>query len=155
MPPWGSVNLSVDTKDDNDNGESEINPLLMVVDGTGHRLGIFSGGGEGAPCSFPPVCGAFCPVVTALPCGRGGKHSIIVRDTDAEAFGFGDSCQEGGGYTLVVEVFGADGRSLSEREVELGGGPRREVPSFLRGLGLGPTGPALDDEGVPHQVQLD
>jgi hypothetical protein len=48
-------------------------------------------------------------------------HSIIVRDFGA-AIGTDTACQEGGGYNLVVEVFNAEGRQLSERRVELGGG---------------------------------
>jgi hypothetical protein len=160
-PRGGTVNVSVDTKDDTDNGEADIDPVLLVVDGAGNLLAFAD---DDVDCTYPPVCGFSCPSVTAVACGsagprRGGHddddegtHSIIVRDFGAA---IGDAaCQEGGGYNLVVEVFNADGRQLSERKVELGGGPKREVPKYALDLGKAPTGPALDDEDVPEGLDF-
>ena len=109
---------------------------------------------------LPPVCGFACPSVIAVACGSDGHadddrhgsdsepHSIIVRD-------FGDSgCVGGGGYGLVVEVFKADGNQLSARRVDLGGGPKRDVPKYALDLGKAPTGPALDDEDVPQGLEF-
>jgi hypothetical protein len=68
---------------------------------------------------------------------------------------FGSSgCTGGGGYNLVVEVFTADGSQLSERPVDLGGGPRRDVPRYALDLGKAPRGPALDDEDVPQGLEF-
>jgi hypothetical protein len=158
-PEGGTVNVSVDTKDDTDTGESDIDPVLEVVDAAGNVLAFAD---DDVDCTYPPVCGFFCPSVTEVACGsdddndsgRRGRqrepHSIIVRDFGA-AIG-NSACQEGGGYNLTVEVFGPDGRQLSERRVELGGGPERDVPKYALELGKAPTGPALDDEDVPFPV---
>lgn len=155
-PRGGTVNVSVDTKDDTDNGQSDIDPVLLVVDGRGNLLAF---GDDDVQCTYPPVCGFSCPSVTAVACDDGGghsrseKHSIIVRDFGA-ADATGTPCQEGGGYNLVVEVFSARGHQLSERRIELGGGPRREVPKYALALGKAPTGPALDDEDVPQGLEF-
>jgi hypothetical protein len=154
-PEGGTVNVSVDTKDDTDAAQSDIDPVLLVVDGAGNLLAFAD---DDVDCTYPPVCGFFCPSVSALACGsegnnddnddnddNDGRHSIIVRD-------FGSSgCVGGGGYNLVVEVFTADGSQLSERRVDLGGGPERDVPKYALDLGKAPTGPALDDEDVPQE----
>jgi hypothetical protein len=137
-PAGGTVSVSVDTKDDTDTGKSNIDPFLIVGDAK-EALGLSDDNFE---CAIPPVCGFACPSRTATPCGS-GQHWIIVRDWGAS------SCTGGGGYNLVVEVFGGDGRSLSERSVNLGGGPTRKVPNGASTLGIAPTGPALDDEEVP------
>ena len=55
---------------------------------------------------------------------------------------------------MVLEVFRADGRQLSERRVDIGGGPERKVPKWALALGKAPTGPALDDEDVPQGLEF-
>jgi hypothetical protein len=162
-PEGGTVNVSVDTKDDTEAAESEIDPVLLVVDGVGNLLAFAD---DDVDCTYPPVCGFACPSVTALACGSqgddhnensdrsdrnddsDGEHSLIVRDFGALG------CTDGGGYNLVVEVFKADGSQLSERRVELGGGPKRDVPKYALELGKAPTGPALDDEDVPQGLEF-
>ena len=59
-------------------------------------------------------------------------------------------CSSDLGYGLTVEVFTARGRQVPEKFVELGGGPRRNVPKWALDLGKAPVGPALDDEDVPQ-----
>jgi hypothetical protein len=152
-PKGGTVNVSVDTKDATDAASSDIDPVLLVVDGAGNLLAFAD---DDVDCTYPPVCGFFCPSVSALACGGGGEHSehsIIVRDFGA-ADATGTPCQEGGGYNLIVEVFTQDGRQLSERRVELGGGPERDVPKYALKLAKAPTGPALDDEDVPQGFEF-
>ena len=150
----------MDNKDDTDNAQSDIDPVLLVVDGAGNLLAFAD---DDTTCTYPPVCGFQCPSVTVT-CGEGdsdgnrhesgGKpHSIIVRDFGA-ADATGTPCQEGGGYNLVVEVFKANGSQLSERRVDLGGGPKRDVPKYALDLGKAPTGPALDDEDVPQGLEF-
>jgi hypothetical protein len=147
-PRGGTVTIVVDTKDDTDtpdlDSRSDIEPVFMVVDGAGNLL-VFAHGETG--CAYPPVCDANCPLVNELACGSDGKHSIIVRDFGVTTAA--TPCQEGGGYNLHVEVFGPDGRSLPSRIVDLGGGPRRQVPGWALDLEKAPVGPALDDEDVP------
>jgi hypothetical protein len=63
-------------------------------------------------------------------------------------------CQEGGGYNLVVEVFKANGNQLSQRNVELGGGPKMKVPKWALDFGKAPIAPALDDEDVPQGFEF-
>jgi hypothetical protein len=160
-PTGGTVNVAVDTKDNTDDAEADIDPVLLVVDGAGNLLAF---GDDEVDCTYPPVCGFACPSVTEVACGSGGggghgdrgddqTHSIIVRDLGA-ANATDTPCQEGGGYNLVVEVFAADGSQSSERAVELGGGPDRKVPRFALRLGKAPIGPALDDEDVPHGLDF-
>jgi hypothetical protein len=160
-PKGGTVNVSVDTKDDTDIAQSDIDPVLLVVDGAGNLLAAAD---DTIECTYTPVCQFACPSVSGVACGNDGHtdddrdgsqrepHSIIVRDFGVD--GAGTPCQEGGGYSLVVEVFGADGRQLSEKKVDLGGGPKRDVPKYALDLGKAPTGPALDDEDVPHGLEF-
>jgi hypothetical protein len=149
-PRGGTVNVSVDTKDDTDTARADIDPVLLVVDGAGNLLAFAD---DDVDCSYPPVCGFFCPSVTAVACGSGGRHSVIVRDFGA-ADATGTPCQEGGGYGLRVEVFTANGRQVPEPLVDLGGGPRRNVPKWALDLGKAPAGPALDDEDVPQGLEF-
>jgi hypothetical protein len=134
----------VDTKDDVDDAESTLDPVLLVVDGDGNLLAFAD---DEVDCTYPPLCGFSCPSVTGVACGSGGKHGLIVRDN-------GPSGCRDGGYNLVVAVFKADGSPLSERRVDLGGGPKRDVPKYALDLGKAPTGPALDDEDVPHGLEF-
>jgi hypothetical protein len=150
LPKGGTVNVSVDTKDDTDSAQSDIDPVLLVVDGAGNLLAFAD---DNADCTYPPVCGFACPSVTAVACGSDHRHSVIVRDFGA-ADATGTPCQEGGGYNLVVEAFRANGHQLSERQLDLGGGPKRDVPKYALDLGKAPTGPALDDEDVPHGLEF-
>jgi hypothetical protein len=54
----------------------------------------------------------------------------------------------------LAQLTAPNGRQLSEREVELDGGPKRKVPRWATDLGKAPTGPALDDEDVPHGLEF-
>jgi hypothetical protein len=144
-PEGGTVTAFVETKDDTDTAQSDIDPVLLVVDGQGN---VLAEGDDDFACFYPPVCGYQCPRVDNIACGSEGKHSIIVRDFgDADATG--TPCQEGGGYNLTVEVFDSSGNQSSSERVELGGGPKRGVPPYALEFGKAPTGPALDDEDVP------
>jgi hypothetical protein len=148
-PRGGTVSVSVDTKDDTDTAEADIDPVLLLVDGAGNLLAFAD---DDVACSYPPVCGFSCPSVSAIACGGDGRHSVIVRDFGA-AVG-NAACQEGGGYALTVEVFASGGNQLPERAVDLGGGPRRQVPRWAVDLGKAPVGPALDDEDVPQGLEF-
>jgi hypothetical protein len=143
-PKGGTFTAFVETKDDTDTAQSDIDPVLLVVDGQGN---VLASGDDNFNCFYPPVCGFQCPRVDNIACGQDGKHSIIVRDFGAAGT---PPCQEGGGYNLTVQVFNSSGSQLPERRVELGGGPKRDVPRYALEFGKAPTGPALDDEDVPR-----
>jgi hypothetical protein len=49
-PKGGTVNVSVDTKDDTDAAQSDIDPVLLVVDGAGNLLAI---GDDDVDCTYP------------------------------------------------------------------------------------------------------
>ena len=150
-PPGGSVRVAIDTKDDTDDAASEIDPVLVILDGQGIVVGF---GDDEDACSYPPVCGFRCPSARA-DCGQPGRHSIVVRDFGA-VDGAGPACEQGGGYELSVEVVDAGGQPLTDpEEVKLGGGARktRSLPGWLRALGNAPVGPALDDEDVPKAFE--
>ena len=147
-PKGASVSISADTKDDTDEGEADIRPVLILLDGAGNI--IASSGENDVNCTYTPVCGGACPVIREVECGSGEKHSIIVRD-DGPSTTTDRLCQEGGGYTLTVEVVDAHGR---QTVVDLGGGARRRVPSWALDAGAAPVGPALDDEAVPFRLHI-
>jgi hypothetical protein len=141
-PPNVVVIVSVDTKDDTDENAADIDPLMFVLDGTGHLIAFAD---DNRDCTYPPICGFACPRVE-VSCGTGRRHSIIVEDFGAAG---SPNCQEGGGYELTVEVFNGSGEQLSSSAVNLGGGPRRTVPEWALADGTAPVGPVLDDENVP------
>jgi hypothetical protein len=149
-PEGGTVSASVDTKEDTDAAQSDIDPVLLLVDGRGNLLALAD---DDVDCSYPPVCGFFCPSIAAVACGRGENHSLVVRDFGAADI-TGTACQEGGGYNLIVEVFKANGNQLSQRKVELGGGPKKKVPKWALDFGKAPIAPALDDEDVPQGFEF-
>lgn len=142
-PAGGSVSASVDTLGDyavtdGDGGfVSGLDPTLGIFDARGN---LIARSDDEQACSVPTRCGAECPSVE-VPCARGAKHSILVRDA-----GILPECTGGGGYLLIVEVFNEAGESLGPRAVRLGGGPRRNLPPWLLETGLvGRQGPVVDD----------
>jgi hypothetical protein len=60
---------------------------------------------------------------------KGPPAQIVVRDFGIKHVRF-VFCQEGGGYELTVEGHNASGGQLSSRDVNLGGGPQRNVPAW-------------------------
>jgi hypothetical protein len=142
-PHGANVSISVNTKDDTDTGRSDIDPVLLLIDGAGNLLEFAD---DNVDCTYEPVCGWSCPEVTHVRCGQGERHSIVVRDFgESVASDIAPPCQEGGGYELTVEVFQGSG------PFALGGGPHREVPDFALREGKAPVGPVLDDEDVPER----
>lgn len=145
-PRGGSFSLTIETKDDFDDGTSALDPLVEVVSGDGSFVAF---GDDELVCQYEPICGFGCPELIDVPCGQGTRHSLVVRD-------FGDSgCRSGGGYDLTLSVRRADGRALSERSTDLGGAPGRRVPNWITAdYPIGTEGPLLDDEGVPNMGTL-
>ena len=144
-PAGGTVTASVDTKDDQDNGQANIDPFLLLHSGSGRLIAF---GNDDLDCSHLPVCGFRCPAVRA-PCGATNPHSLLVRDFGG-ATKNGAQCAGGGGYELTVQVFRADGSPVDAARVQLGGGPTRRVPAWALEEGKAPVGPALDDEAIPR-----
>lgn len=144
-PDGGAFRATVDTKDDLDASASCLDPVVEIYDGAGDLIAV---GDDQLECTYPPVCGFGCPEVEAV-CGAPGLHSLVVRDYGTAAVG-DEHCGKGGGYELTVEVSDAAGVPLAGDEIALGaGGPARDLPAWVRELGLSPTGPNLDDENVP------
>jgi hypothetical protein len=139
-PLGGTVSARVDTKDDRDTGEANLDPILEVLDGAGSLLAFAD---DEVECTYPPVCGFQCPQVKDVPCGEANPHSLLVRDFGASG------CATGGGYELTVTVFDQKGHQIAEQKVQLGGGATRHVPDWAVEEGKAPVGPALDDENVP------
>jgi hypothetical protein len=147
-PKDGTVSASVDTKDDLDTEQANLDPVLNLVDGLGN---LRAAGDDEITCTFPPVCGFQCPQVVRILCGDTNPHSLIVRDY-GNATITGDQCAGGGGYELTVTVFDSEGNPVEESKVALGGGPAGQVPAWALELGLGiaPVGPAVDNGNVPR-----
>ncbi len=154
-------NLTIDTKDDNDNGRSCIDPMFVVYDGRGTPLVVTD---DDLHCSYEPICredcsatgtcvgvGGSCPRVLGFPCGEAITHSIAVRDAGPKD-GSIDDCTKGGGYELRIAVVSSTGTNLTTL---IGGGPARNLPSWLQGEGFMRNGPALDDENIPCHATLD
>lgn len=146
-PEGGKITAAVDTKDDLDTGESTIDPILEVLDGTGSLLAVAD---DEVDCTYPPVCGFACPQVQEVPCGGANPHSLLVRDFGAA----GSGCTQGGGYELTLKVFDKWGGKVAEEKVQIGGGAKRNVPDWAVEEGKAPVGPALDDENVPLRTEF-
>lgn len=141
-----TVSISVDTKDDRDDGTSCLDPSVQLVDPDGMLIAT---GDDEMPCTYEQVCGMSCPSISNAPCGK-GLHSIIVRDagTIVTMDSSLQQCAKGGGYELVVEVKDASGHVVPEAMLNLGGGPSRALPKWATDRKQ--PGPALDDENVPR-----
>src|SRR5262245_16238360 len=121
-----------------DNLGAALEPYFSVSDGTG---GFVAFADDDVPCTFPPTCGFACPQVVNVPCGSGSTHSIRIAAATS-----GGGCETGAGYVLTLEVFNSGGASIDPKQVKLGGGAKRKVPSWYDPDRLLQTGPALDDE---------
>ena len=124
--PDGSFSVRVDTRDDTDQGEAAIDPLLEVVDGNGNDI---ASADDTFACTFEPLCGFSCPSLDSVPCGLGDRHSLIIRDFGTASIG-GDFCEGGGGYDVFLTVISARGNEFSEVSTELGGGAFRQLPRW-------------------------
>jgi hypothetical protein len=128
-PAGGSVDVTVQNKDDG--AGSDIDLLMAVVDPDGTPVG---GGDDEVPC-LNPGCFA-CPQDLAVPCTAGGVYSIVIR-------GF-NNCGVtgiGGGYSLAVEVKDSAAVAVTAKKAKLGGGPKSKVPAWHSAT----SAPAVDD----------
>lgn len=145
-PPGGSFRMSVDTKDDDDQGGAGIDPVLGVISGNGQ---LVASADDEQACTYDPLCGFGCPAVEAGLCGPGANHSIIIQDR-GDATSTDEACRGGGGYDLVLEVFNVNGVPLPQGRVRLGGGAAAQSqPRWLREAGFTLRGPRLDDTALP------
>jgi hypothetical protein len=148
-PAGGHVNVTVQTAEDNVALDlSTIDPVLEILDGTAAVLAFFD---DDIECRTPQACGFSCPQARDVPCGK-GTHSIVIAHSGDSRGDNSDKCQIGGGYTLSVEVFDANGISQPASKVKLGGGPQPKVPNAVRGPGA-PSGPAVDDGPIAFHSQ--
>ena len=95
-PRDGTFTISVDTAEDTSNGESLVDPQILVHDGAGNQI---AGADDNQACSHAPVCGFACPAVNNISCGTGSVHSVSVASASNES----DGCP-GGTYYLSVAI---------------------------------------------------
>jgi len=88
--PGAEVRIRVDTRDDNNNATSNLDPTAFLFDQTGATL--FGAGDEGVPCTREPVCGFACPQIGPLFLPP-GEYKVVIRDfgpvtlTDVQCMG--------------------------------------------------------------------
>jgi len=86
------IDIRLDTRDDNNDSTSNLDPILLLRRPDGSLL---AAGDDEVDCSRPPVCGFRCPLLTGVALDQTGVWSIAVRD-------FGGSGCLSGGYNLNV-----------------------------------------------------
>jgi hypothetical protein len=87
------IDVRIDTRDDNNNTTSNLDPILFLRRPDGSLL---FGGDDNVACSREPVCGYACPLLIGFPLDQSGRWEIVVRD-------YGGSGCLSGSYTLGVE----------------------------------------------------
>jgi len=138
-PKGGTYSASVDTIDDDGEGNATLDPFFQVHDGTGLLVATQD---DNVTCTFTPLCGFTCPSASGLPCGDKNPHLLRIGDNS------GHTGCVGGGYELTLEVKDKNGVVLPPKKVKLGGGPNRKLPKwFDPGKGR-KQGPLLDDEQI-------
>ena len=162
-PLGGQFRVVVDTRNDQDNvfaapGNSCVDPIVYVLDANGV---VIAAGDDEVACTYtpfatwtaPPGCGAIsgvcCPLVswTACPLSLENDLFIVVRD-------YGENTPpllrcNGGGYELKLRVKDQFGQLVEVEEMDLGGGPERDL-EFLEGSRRYTEElPLLNDENVP------
>jgi hypothetical protein len=95
--PGASVRLGVDTRDDNGDGTSNLDPVAFLFDETG--MTFFSAGDDEMSCTRAPVCGFACPQIGPLFLPP-GLYKVVIRDFDTATVT--DVQCIGGGYVLSV-----------------------------------------------------
>jgi hypothetical protein len=87
------IDVRVDTRDDNNDATSNLDPILFMrrPDGT-----VVFGGDDDIPCSRAPGCGFACPNLINYTLDQSGLWGIVVRD-------FGGSGCLSGSYNLGIE----------------------------------------------------
>lgn len=97
--PGQRVNISVDTRDDTDEGTSNLDPVVILKD-QNHNVVAYAD--DNASCSRAPVCGYACPSIASFQIPPtvppNSKWTIVVRDFN----GAGIPHCTGGAYNLTV-----------------------------------------------------
>lgn len=92
-----NVILQVNTRDDNGNLTSNLDPIAFLYDESGANFLDVSDDTIG--CAREPVCGYACPQIGPIFL-EAGKYKIVVRDYNQASI-TGEQCN-GGAYTLSV-----------------------------------------------------
>jgi hypothetical protein len=95
--PGAEVRIRVDTRDDNDNATSNLDPTAFLFDETGATF--FGAGDDEVPCTREQVCGFACPEIGPLFLPP-GEYKVVVRDFSALTAT--DVQCTGGAYVLSV-----------------------------------------------------
>lgn len=146
-PSGGWVSVALDTRNDNGDGTSNLNPSFEIVDKKGN---LIADSDDDMACTYDPACGYSCPQVVDVACGSGNPHTLAVYSVPSNPGNTANPpmlCVGGGGYDLMMSAIKRNGVPVKEKALKLGGSARRTVPKWAGGTGK--QGPALDDEGVP------
>jgi hypothetical protein len=95
--PGAQVRIRVDTRDDHDDGRSNLDPVAFLFDQTGATF--FGAGDEEVPCTRETVCGFACPQIGPLFLPP-GKYKVVIRDFNTATTT--DRQCTGGAYVLSV-----------------------------------------------------
>ena len=91
----GNVVIQVDTRDDNGDETSNLDPIAFLFDESGANF--LGAADDNLGCTRAPVCGFACPQIGPLFLEE-GKYKIVVRDFNRA----GEPQCNGGAYTLNV-----------------------------------------------------
>ena len=105
----GTFTLRVDTRDDNGNRTSNLDPIMFLLDEEGN---IIAAADDNVACTRTQVCGFACPQIGPIALNEGDR--IIVRDFNSATL-TGTQCN-GGAY--VLSVSSTDGGLIEELELE-------------------------------------
>ena len=95
--PGAPVRIGVDTRDDNGDGTSNLDPVAFLFDETGATF--FGVGDDEVSCTRAPVCGFACPQIGPLFLPP-GTYKVVIRDFDTATAT--DAQCIGGAYVLSV-----------------------------------------------------
>ncbi|MEE9445786.1 MAG: hypothetical protein V3V19_08995 [Cocleimonas sp.] len=91
----GNVTIEVNTRDDNGDFTSNLDPIAFLYDSKGRKL--LGSADDNLTCNRAPVCGYSCPQIGPIFLEK-GKYKIVVRDFNRA----GEPQCNGGAYSLSV-----------------------------------------------------
>ncbi len=93
----GNVTIKVDTRDDNGDSTSNLDPIAFLFDQSGKNL--LGSADDTFSCAREPVCGFSCPEIGPIFLKR-GTYKVVVRDFNGATIT--DAQCNGGAYSLSV-----------------------------------------------------
>jgi hypothetical protein len=93
----GNVTIKIDTRDDNGDLTSNLDPIAFLFDQSGKNL--LESADDTFECSREPVCGYSCPEIGPIFLER-GMYKVVVRDFNGATVT--DAQCNGGAYSISV-----------------------------------------------------